>query len=118
MRLRPIARCRSRRAATTTTPSRSSCHDCSRRWTRCSRASADAMHDLAAFLLQMRHELRNPVNAILGYSQLLLEEADGDALSPRARSDVAHVEQAGRQLLLVINELLDPVHAVDPSPRR
>ena len=43
------------------------------------------MAGLEAFIVHMRHELRNPVNAIVGYSQLLLEEADGEALSESAR---------------------------------
>ncbi|MFT3922305.1 MAG: response regulator [Myxococcales bacterium] len=67
----------------------------------------------AAFLVQMRHELRNPVNAILGYSQLLLEEADGDALDAEARRDILRIEDAGRQLLRVINEILDPVGSLE-----
>jgi signal transduction histidine kinase len=37
---------------------------------------------IEAFVVHMRHELRTPVNAILGYSQLLLEE-HGDALTSR-----------------------------------
>ena len=32
------------------------------------------MSDIDAFVVHMRHELRTPVNAIVGYSQLLLEE--------------------------------------------
>ncbi len=67
----------------------------------------------AAFLVQMRHELRNPVNAILGYSQLLLEESDDDALRPSARADIVRVEEAGRALHQVINEILDPVGAIE-----
>ena len=43
------------------------------------------MTGLKAFIVHMRHELRNPVNAILGYSQLLLDETDGEALSASGR---------------------------------
>ena len=39
--------------------------------------SLKAMSVIEAFLVDMRHELRTPVNAILGYSQLLLEEHGG-----------------------------------------
>jgi DNA-binding response OmpR family regulator len=67
------------------------------------------MAGLDAFVLHMRHELRNPVNAILGYSQLLLEEADGGGLSEASRRDLTCIEAAGRQLSRLIGEILDPV---------
>jgi DNA-binding response OmpR family regulator len=66
------------------------------------------MADLEAFVVHMRHELRNPVNAILGYSQLLLDEA-GDSLGESARRDLGQIEAAGRQLCRLIDEILDPV---------
>ena len=69
------------------------------------------MAGLEAFVVHMRHELRNPVNAILGYSQLLLDEADGEALSASGRRDLTQIEAAGRQLSRLIDEILDPVGA-------
>ncbi len=52
-------------------------------------ANPDAMSVIEAFVVDMRHELRTPVNAILGYSQLLLEE-HGDVPdrggAPRSRA--------------------------------
>ncbi len=55
------------------------------------------------FLSQMSHELRTPLTAILGFSQLLeLED-----LTAEQHSSVAHVLQAGRHLLDLINEILD-----------
>jgi DNA-binding response OmpR family regulator len=56
----------------------------------------------------MRHELRTPINAILGYSQLLLEEADERSIKPGERRDLERVVDAGTQILRVINEVLDP----------
>jgi class 3 adenylate cyclase len=57
-----------------------------------------------ALLAHMRHELRTPVNAILGYSEMLIEDQGaGPALD-----DLRKVEAAGRNLLGLINEILDP----------
>ena len=35
-----------------------------------------------AFLAHVRHELRTPLNAILGYSEMLLEDAESGARPP------------------------------------
>jgi CheY-like chemotaxis protein len=51
----------------------------------------------------MRHDLRTPVNAIIGYSEMLLEDAPAEAAS-----DLSKILDAGRSLLLLINQLLDP----------
>jgi adenylate cyclase len=57
-----------------------------------------------ALLAHMRHELRTPVNAILGYSEMLIEDQpDGPACA-----DLRKIESAGRNLLGLINEILDP----------
>src|SRR5262245_9863808 len=64
------------------------------------------MSMIEAFVVDMRHELRTPVNAILGYSELLLEE-QGGALSAEARHDLERVIEAGHQLLRIVTEALD-----------
>jgi adenylate cyclase len=61
-----------------------------------------------AFVAQMRHDLRTPVNAILGYGQLLLEEHD-DALDPETRRDLERVIAAGQMLLRLVTEAVDAV---------
>jgi signal transduction histidine kinase/CheY-like chemotaxis protein len=68
--------------------------------------SEDASRAKSAFLASMGHELRTPLNAIIGYSELLLE--DPAALSqPEAHTDVARICAAGKQLLTLINAVLD-----------
>jgi signal transduction histidine kinase len=54
----------------------------------------------------LRHELRTPLNAIIGYSEMLLEDADDAGLADFA-SDLNQVLSAGRQLLVIVNDLLD-----------
>src|SRR6185369_9890096 len=61
-----------------------------------------------AFVAHLRHELRTPVNAIIGYGQLLLEE-EGSVLTADARADLERVIEAGHQMLRVVLEALDPV---------
>jgi adenylate cyclase len=53
----------------------------------------------------LRHELRTPLNAIIGYSEMLLEDADDASVD--LASDLKQVLAAGRQLLAVVNDLLD-----------
>jgi signal transduction histidine kinase len=60
----------------------------------------------AEFLANMSHELRTPLNSILGFSQLLLE-GDGGELSNDQKQDVDIIQQNGRHLLSLINDLLD-----------
>jgi signal transduction histidine kinase/CheY-like chemotaxis protein len=58
------------------------------------------------FLAKMSHELRTPLNAILGYAMLLHEDAS-EAGETSAMSDLDRIQQAGRTLLALINDILD-----------
>ncbi|RPH99977.1 MAG: hypothetical protein EHM71_17950, partial [Zetaproteobacteria bacterium] len=58
------------------------------------------------FLARMSHDLRQPLNAIVGYTDLLLMP-EAEALSPRQRRHLGHVAAASKQLLGLINDLLD-----------
>src|SRR5690606_38757716 len=58
------------------------------------------------FLANMSHELRTPLNAIIGYSELLVEEAQ-DAGDDRLVPDLEKIHSAGKHLLGLINEVLD-----------
>jgi signal transduction histidine kinase/CheY-like chemotaxis protein len=60
----------------------------------------------SAFLANMSHELRTPLNAIIGYSEMLREDAE-DRGEGRPAADLARITAAGRQLLTMINEVLD-----------
>ncbi|MBK8792708.1 MAG: PAS domain S-box protein [Holophaga sp.] len=57
------------------------------------------------FLSSMSHELRSPLNAILGFAQLM----DSDAAPPTVgqKESIAQILKAGWHLLKLINEILD-----------
>lgn len=66
----------------------------------------DADRDRSAFLAAVSHELRSPLNAILGFSDLLVQEVDGP-LSPDAREEVEQIRGSGQHLLALINDILE-----------
>jgi signal transduction histidine kinase/ActR/RegA family two-component response regulator len=57
------------------------------------------------FLSSMSHELRSPLNAILGFAQLL--KIDRVAITPSQSARVDHILHAGWYLLELINGILD-----------
>jgi signal transduction histidine kinase len=58
------------------------------------------------FLANMSHELPTPLNAIIGFSELLQEEAE-DTGQERILPDLAKIHTAGTHLLSLINDILD-----------
>jgi signal transduction histidine kinase len=54
----------------------------------------------------MSHELRTPLNAILGYAELLADGIYGE-LAPRAAGVLERVQNNGKHLLALINDVLD-----------
>ena len=58
------------------------------------------------FLNNMSHDIRTPMNAILGYAQLMEDELKGKEL-PEASEHLEKLQQSGRILLSIINNVLD-----------
>jgi PAS domain S-box-containing protein len=58
------------------------------------------------FLANMSHEFRTPLNAMLGYTSMLLQGVAGD-VEPPVKRQLGRIESNGRHLLTIINEILD-----------
>jgi signal transduction histidine kinase/DNA-binding response OmpR family regulator len=58
------------------------------------------------FLANMSHELRTPLNAIIGYSEILIEDAEDDG-NTAIIADLQKISGAGKHLLSLINDILD-----------
>jgi signal transduction histidine kinase/CheY-like chemotaxis protein len=57
----------------------------------------------SAFLSQMSHEVRTPMNAVIGMSELALRDQDPG----RVMEYLGGIKQAGHNLLAIINDILD-----------
>lgn len=58
------------------------------------------------FLASVTHELRTPLNVIIGYAEMLLGRA-GETMTEKQRKYVDNIAQSGKQLLAVVNSILD-----------
>ena len=65
-----------------------------------------AMASRSRFYASMSHELRTPINAILGYSALLLDDIYGPLNEQQARG-IERANQAAKHLLELVNDILD-----------
>ncbi len=69
-------------------------------------AAEAASQAKTAFLANMSHELRTPLTAIIGYSELLQEEAEERGYTGFI-PDLKNIRTAGNQLLSLISDILD-----------
>ncbi len=69
-------------------------------------AAEAANHAKSAFLANMSHELRTPMNAIIGYSELIVEMMEDEGITDFLE-DIGKIHSAGRHLLSLINDILD-----------
>ena len=69
-------------------------------------AAEQASRTKTEFLSSMSHELRTPLNGVLGFSQLLLLDAE-ETLTPEQARRVGYIQTAGQHLLALIEDVLD-----------
>ena len=67
-------------------------------------AAESANRAKSMFLANMSHEIRTPMNAILGFSQLLLRDAQ---LSAQQRQQLTTITRSGEHLMEIINDILE-----------
>ena len=59
------------------------------------------------FLAKMSHELRTPLNAVIGFSEILLENAESDGGNESKKADLKRINAAGQHLLSLVTDVLD-----------
>lgn len=77
-------------------------------------APVDPLRVKRATLGHMRHELRTPINGILGYAEMLLEDEPPADLA----ADLQRITAAGKKLLALIDEILNPDRLVNGAAER
>ncbi len=60
----------------------------------------------SVFLAKMSHQLRTPLNAVIGYSEILLEDAELNQDGQQV-SDLKRINNAGKHLLSLVTDVLD-----------
>ncbi|HVV26684.1 MAG TPA: PAS domain-containing sensor histidine kinase [Rhizomicrobium sp.] len=61
----------------------------------------------AAFLAAMSHELKTPLNAVLGFSEIIRDQVLGPVGNPAYREYADDIHNSGARLLSIINDVLD-----------
>ena len=72
--------------------------------TRALQAAQAANESKSAFLANMSHDIRTPMNAVLGFTTIISKEADDPA---KVRDCASKIMASGRHLLDLINDVLD-----------
>jgi PAS domain S-box-containing protein len=71
------------------------------------RAAEEAKAGTSDLLAKVSHEVRTPLNAIIGFAEVMLEERFGRLGNERYRDYLKDIHEAGRRVLGVIGDLLD-----------
>jgi signal transduction histidine kinase len=75
---------------------------------RQAKAAAEEANDAKSrFLAHMSHEFRTPLNAIMGFSEIIKNKVLGEGVSPVYVSYADHIHKSGEHLLNIVNDILD-----------
>lgn len=70
--------------------------------------NAEVTRMKSQFIATMGHALRTPLDAVIGYAELMKEFIDEDkTIAREVRSDADRINESARQLMRVVNEILD-----------
>jgi adenylate cyclase len=75
---------------------------------------SDAARTRTALLAHIRHELSSPINAIIGYGEMLVESATDEGAG-EFRADLEKILTAGQQLRTRVSDLLHPARTETPD---
>jgi signal transduction histidine kinase len=75
--------------------------------TRAKELADAANRSKSIFLSKMSHEFRTPLNAVIGYSEILLEDAELSPEGQRRKPDLERINAAGKHLLSLVTDVLD-----------
>jgi signal transduction histidine kinase len=75
--------------------------------TRAKELADAANRSKSIFLSKMSHEFRTPLNAVIGYSEILLEDAELSEAGHRRKPDLERINAAGKHLLSLVTDVLD-----------
>jgi signal transduction histidine kinase len=89
-------------------------------------AAEEANEAKSRFLAHMSHEFRTPLNAIMGFSEIIRNKVLGDGVSTAYTTYADHIHRSGEHLLNIVNDILDmakiesgvqPLHQDTVDPR-
>jgi len=66
----------------------------------------EALQKKARYLALVSHEIRTPINAVIGLSQLMLEEKSEPLLNNRYRDYLGDIVRSGEHIMTLLNDLL------------
>ncbi len=70
-------------------------------------AAEEANEAKSRFLAHMSHEFRTPLNAIMGFSEIIRNKVLGDGVSTAYTTYADHIHRSGEHLLNIVNDILD-----------
>ena len=75
--------------------------------TSCPDDGPDFGSELTDFLAKVSHEVRTPLNSIIGFAEIMIQEQLGALGNARYREYIRHIFESGHYALSLVNDLLD-----------